>query len=263
MTRKGFSLIELSIVIVLVGLLVAGVATGQRLKKEADMRRLVQDVERVQVALNSFYATYDQLPGDFNNATRFWSSSANGDGDGQISYLNNSAGAGVSEAGRLFEHLSLAGLYEGNFNPGAVLAANTGSSTDMLPRTIREGYILVTNLTDKGSATFVGNNQIGGNSVNVIRIGTNTTTLPHINSHVGSHILTVDEAALLDKKIDDGLARGGKFTGHNDYIYLGWIAERCLQFSSGVTHDPNLDRGGAFYSTGTSNVCNVSFDTQF
>ena len=107
-------------------------------------------------------------------------------------------------------------------------------------------------------------NHIGGTSVNVIKIGGKETTFSHSNSHLGSGLFTVEEAVLLDKKIDDGLARSGKVTGHNEFVNADSSTdEQCLVFSSGTTHNPALFAGGASYNMGSDFKCNVSFDTAF
>ena len=51
---SGFTLIELSIVIVIIGLIVAGVVGGQVLVKQAKLKGVVSDVEKYRTALNAF-----------------------------------------------------------------------------------------------------------------------------------------------------------------------------------------------------------------
>ena len=63
----AFSLIELSIVLIIIGLLVAGVTGGQSLIKSAKIRAFMNELNSYRQATSSFYASKDRLPGDLNN----------------------------------------------------------------------------------------------------------------------------------------------------------------------------------------------------
>lgn len=127
--KKGFTLIELSIVLVIVGLLVGGVLVGQDLIEAAKLRSITSDSTKYQTAINTFRLKYNALPGDMPNATAFWGAvvgscttvagtgtqTCNGDNDKKfdytISYFSNS----LHEPWRAWQHLSNAGLIEGNY----------------------------------------------------------------------------------------------------------------------------------------------------
>ena len=72
--RKGFSLVELSIVLVILGLLVGGVLSGQSLIRAAELRAATQEYQRYYTATQTFRDKYFAIPGDFNNAQAFWDS---------------------------------------------------------------------------------------------------------------------------------------------------------------------------------------------
>lgn len=266
MARKGFSLIELSIVILIVGLLLLGITSATKLVKQAEMRKLIAEVDEIKQAMQTFFGAYNELPGDMENATIFFTGTGNGDGDGNIEVIADSAGAGASEVGRVFEHLSKAEIYEGEFTPGNRLASEIIPTTpEMAPDSIRNSKIIVTSYTERGGWPMNGpRNNIGGNSVNVIRLGRHVNNISHTNTFLGIGIFTIEEVILLDRKFDDGLARSGVFTGHNEFLDTDSESEeQCLTFSSGTTHNPALDRGGADYNPATTFMCNVSFDTDF
>ena len=61
--NKGFSLIELSIVLIILGLLVAGVTGGASLIKSAQLRSVVTEFTNYRTAYNSYYAQFGRVPG--------------------------------------------------------------------------------------------------------------------------------------------------------------------------------------------------------
>lgn len=70
--HRGFSLVELSIVLVILGLLVGGVLAGQSLIKAASARKTLAWNTGMQTNFNTFRDKYFALPGDMTNATDFW-----------------------------------------------------------------------------------------------------------------------------------------------------------------------------------------------
>jgi len=62
--KSAFSLIELSIVLIIIGLLIAGITGGASLIKSSELRSVISEAKSYQVAVNSFYAQYDSYPGD-------------------------------------------------------------------------------------------------------------------------------------------------------------------------------------------------------
>ena len=72
----AFSLIELSIVLIIIGLLVAGITGGASLIESAKIIQFTREIEEWQQSINSFYVLKDRLPGDANN-------------DGKIGYGSN------------------------------------------------------------------------------------------------------------------------------------------------------------------------------
>lgn len=72
MQRSGFTLIELSVVLVIVSLIVAGVTVGQDLYESAKLRKVISTKESYVLAINSFRLKYDCLPGDCRQASTFF-----------------------------------------------------------------------------------------------------------------------------------------------------------------------------------------------
>ncbi len=130
--RHGFSLVELSIVLVILGLLVGGVLTGQSLIRAAELRSVTTEFTKYQAAVNTFRDKYFQLPGDMNNATSFWGAAhatpatclttvgigtqtCNGDGGGNFLGASTAANSRV-ESFMFWQHLANSGLIEGSYN---------------------------------------------------------------------------------------------------------------------------------------------------
>jgi prepilin-type N-terminal cleavage/methylation domain-containing protein len=66
--NKGFSLIELSIVLIIIGLLVAGITGGASLIKSAELRSIMTEARSYKIAISTYYASQDALPGDDDNS---------------------------------------------------------------------------------------------------------------------------------------------------------------------------------------------------
>ena len=68
--KKGFSLIELSVVLVILGLLIATVTVGKDLIRSAAMRAVITQITDLQTQLGAFLLRYNALPGDITNADK-------------------------------------------------------------------------------------------------------------------------------------------------------------------------------------------------
>ena len=201
--KQGFTLVELSIVLVILGLLVGGVLTGQSLIRSAELRAIVTERDKFATALNAFKDKYLALPGDMPNAYAYWgtacgtnattlSTGCNGDGDGVLNYGT------TGENSKLWEHLSRAGLVEGTFDGTAGTAAALLVSS--LPKSkFSQAYWDMTN--DSGTDYL----NIAGKSDLYAVIGSYQSDkyLAPLNS------LTNGEALNVDLKTDDGRADTG------------------------------------------------------
>jgi prepilin-type N-terminal cleavage/methylation domain-containing protein len=111
--QKGFTLVEIAIVLVIVGLLIGGVLKGQEMITNAKIKRIESDNAGIQAAIFSYQDRYLQLPGDDDAANgRFDSGPVSGNGDGTIAG-NWQAPAAADETGYFWTHLRSSGLVNG------------------------------------------------------------------------------------------------------------------------------------------------------
>ncbi len=119
--RKGFSLVELSIVLVILGLLVGGILAGQSLIRASELRAVTVERSRYITAAQAFRDKYLAIPGDFASASSVWASATNGNGDGRLGYGTNTQ---KLEMPGFWQQLALAGLIEGSYT--GALDSNSG-----------------------------------------------------------------------------------------------------------------------------------------
>jgi prepilin-type N-terminal cleavage/methylation domain-containing protein len=222
--RHGFSLVELSIVLVILGLLVGGVLSGQSLIRAAEIRDVGTQISKNSVAIHSFQDKYMALPGDMANAVKFWSmasgastdaqcaalttaatgkNTCNGNGDGRVGRLNSANDATNYEMFRAWQHMANAGLIEGSYEgvTGALNArdANVGRN---VPAT-RIATIGITYAFISGSTGLVAD--VEGNTFSIggedNRAGQGPTWAP---------FLKPEELYNIDVKLDDGKPGYGK-----------------------------------------------------
>src|SRR3954466_9758314 len=85
--QSGFTLVEIAIVLVIIGLLLGGILKGQEMITQAKIKNVVNDFNGITAAVNSYQDRYRALPGDDLNAATRWASAgtvAKGNGDGQF-----------------------------------------------------------------------------------------------------------------------------------------------------------------------------------
>jgi len=102
--QVGFTLIEIAIVLVIIGLLLGGVLKGQEMITNSKIKRTSNDYNGVAAAVYSYLDRYSALPGDDPNANGRWGL-VDGDGDGVIGT--------AAERASVWAHLRASGLVAG------------------------------------------------------------------------------------------------------------------------------------------------------
>ncbi len=227
---NGFSLVELSIVLVILGLLTGGILTGQNLIRNAELRSVTTEIQRYQAAVYTFRDKYMALPGDMTNATDFWGTdpdgcpgdesdtsmteaTCNGNGDGKIHWYINATTGGESH--RFWQHLANAGLIEGSFT-GTQSGGSCGGGIPGSCNVTLGVNAPASRLSSAGwSISHLGDVASGhgyyfeSNYGNVLFFGA-------VSNWTTAAVLEPEEAWNIDKKVDDGKPGTGKVLPWNN-----------------------------------------------
>ena len=220
--QGGFTLIELSIVLVIIGLIVGGVLVGQDLISAAEVRAQMSQVEKTNTAVNTFRVKYNGLPGDISNASTFGfddnstRGGANlGDGDGQI---EAAAGDQCGETFWFWGDLSQANLLEG------------GSIADVAST----ATACLGGATWANDGTFAPEGRLGGSALVYSDSGLNYFYVG-APSDIGDDGVVDHEAALknidaynIDQKLDDGVPGTGQVQAMDNFGTLSATANDCI-----------------------------------
>ena len=218
---KGFTLVELSIVLVIIGLLIGGILVGQSLIGSSKTIALVRQIQQIEAAAATFKSKYKYLPGD--------APAYGGDGDGIIdqnteayTYFANS----LTQNGLINDVYELSSgnpflkaMYGNGIEFGHSPGAETGPaviSAITVPNTVKKNYFLVSSM-NAGCCGI-------GADIWYSSWGAFMSFLP-------------SEVAAVDKKIDDGDAG---LT--NTETYVGTVVAKGLRNGydpSGYFEGPN------------------------
>lgn len=214
--KSAFSLVELSIVLVILGLLVGGVLSGQSLIKASELRAIITEHDRYATAVRSFRDKYLQLPGDMSQATQIWGKNAaycngdpgtatttgtcngNGDGNIDIALVPDSS----SDMFQFWHQLDLAGLIEGHYTgiAGPAHVHDSSVNTNVPGSRMPNAVWSVENVPSSAGDIRNFNVETG----NVFMLGAAVTgECPY------GKVLTPEQAWNIDTKMDDGKPASG------------------------------------------------------
>jgi prepilin-type N-terminal cleavage/methylation domain-containing protein len=129
-SQSGFTLVEIAIVLVIIGLLLGGVLKGQELINSAKVKNYATDFRNIPVMLYSYQDKYKRLPGDDSSAaTRFGATTTAGDGNGLIGGTWNSSTL-TDESVRFWQHIRMANIATGSTDFSTIALANLPTNAE-------------------------------------------------------------------------------------------------------------------------------------
>ncbi len=212
--QKGFTLIEMSIVLVIIGLIIGGILKGQEIIESSRQKNLITQIDSTRAALTTFLERFNAMPGDLSNAqgtaavariSTDTTNYRNGDGDGIVEPAAAAAtaagivavdsGANTSESQQFWVHLAGARLIDGVTPLPTATGYGDGNSAPAAPfpgagLTVAYGTYADVAI-DSRTATWV-------------RVHRGTPAAPAAG-------LTPKQMFQLDGKTDDGLPAQGTF----------------------------------------------------
>ena len=245
----GFTLIETSVVILIISMLLACIAVGGSLIQEAKTRAIISDFADISTGYKAFKVRYDSVPGDMINATSYWpngtcavtTSDCDGNGNAIIDTQYESMAT--------WRHLSLAGMANYGLEP---FSSNTTImliiGTDIpASRVEGGGYMMVS-----GDTTLLGidaaiKSSLWNDGTNAVFIG--RQILPN-SVYLNRGALTGLQAFNIDQKADDAhISSSGTFLGadtgnirtfeENELIGPNSTPNKCLSAAAPFTYVVN------------------------
>lgn len=236
--KNGFTLVELSIVLVIIGLLIGGILIGQSLISSVEKRRMFSELQQIDIMVQQYESKFRYLPGDAPNAYTLFgaacgtdssastSGACNGNGNGQVGQNYNNPDPGGwephGEAAKAWMHLRLAGFIKNNESPlDGGCNVNGGTGCRLRDTTNNYAY------DDDNQFSFcIGHNAgIGGTYISTrpynthkwgITVSESTAVIDNvfycsysIQSSSGHSSFNAQDILEFDKKYDDGVANTG------------------------------------------------------
>lgn len=214
--QSGFTLIEIAIVLVIIGLLLGGVLKGQELINTARVRALNNSVDGITAAWFSFQDRYRAFPGDYTQATVNLPNAgglvADGDGNGRVG-ITGAATDSPAERANVWVQLQAAGYVTGNYDATDVAVAEYGCPVDTCP--------------DNGF----------GAGMN-LSFGEQVRGAPGVDAHelITGRGIPVEVLAELDRKVDDGEPETGAMQlGAGGTGWLAADSTACQRDNAGTS----------------------------
>lgn len=254
--KSAFSLIELSIVLIIIGLLIAGVTGGAALIKSSELRSVMGEARGYAVAVNAFYTQYDALPGDYTIGIK--NTGITGDGDNEIDYYRAASASG-SESANAWATLRHIGAIDAISTADPVIATtepvfgNTSTATAPGSKIKGAGWVFDYRRQIEGLAAAAANQNVvvltstmtvDPTAGAISPLGTSTAVSNTVAALIGADALSIDV------KIDDGVANSGKVRGVNPAVDNDTTGT-CFAYSASAASN--------YITTNSTKVCALSY----
>ncbi len=212
--QKGFTLIEMAVILVILGIVAGGIIAGRSIVKASELKSVISNINDIKTSIKSFRLKYNALPGDFRNAKDYWPdpkcvadafSPCNGNGNGKIN-----EGASTAENFRAWNHLSLGGFMRELYT-GTRDSLKATLTVNMPPSGVMGGGFQLRGVTIYGRSQ--------GNSIQFSS---------EENNDMDGGILAAGQAFSIDEKIDDGLADSGQVFTTKGYSGSSFFSSGCV-----------------------------------
>ena len=208
--QDGFTLVEISIVMIIIGLLIGGTFGGMKLIENMQVNKTVQDLKAIESAALTFKDTYSRLPGDMpNTAARLPSCTdapcaTGGNGDKVLDpFRNSGVMTSTSEGFTFWHHLAAADLLSVRVEPTTSLNFGEGQPSAALEGGYRIAGGFNSSFSDPTAKPFEGTALFNGNEA--------TAAPTYLNMQIIS-CLSIEN---VDRKMDDSRAYDGWVIGWN------------------------------------------------
>lgn len=265
--RGGFTLVELSIVLIIIGLLTAGILVGRDLIRAAQMRAQIAQLNELDTAVNAFRLKYNCLPGDCADAVEQGLGSdsnpgANGDGNGVLDVdiiLTVHYNLSTPEPANFWYHLSQAGMLAGNYPgyTGSLLIPGVDTPPLKMPGTgpTENFWTGPNSYNSSGGLCVVYPTQVINHLGDpVFNFGTKHVV--YLSSRCDGFpggLYRAPDAYNMDTKIDDGLPKSGRMQSFM-YGLITWdlfedmfLSGGCIKtLPTGKVYDPKAVNGDGY-----------------
>ena len=234
--NSGFSLLEISIVLVVISFIAASVVGGMQLSNSAKLRVVIAEMQEYNSFVMSFKEKFKYYPGDIPVATKYWSGSDNGNGD----WLIGSDDIEDDENYLAFSHLSLAGFTSDYFT-GEI--ESSGAESKIGVNVPRSSY-------GTGSTYYFYSSDHWDNykDGNALILSGATTNLGWDDYQV-----KIKDAYYIDNKIDDSMPYTGALITYSN------VDGDCVDASSRLSDSPASLSAVNYNLTDASNLCTIAY----
>jgi len=253
--KSAFSLIELSIVLIIIGLLIAGVTGGASLIKSSQLRSVMGEARGYAVAVNAFYSQFNGIPGDFPTAI---GNSLAGDNDSTIEYYGAASAAG-SESANAWVALRTIGAIDSISLATPVIATvppifgSTATATAPASKIQSAGWVFDYRTYVEGALAAAANQNVVILTSTINGTPAAATTTPILGTNISTAAVPGSDALSIDSKIDDGIANAGKVRGINPGVPVSTTG------TTATCYDYSASTNAIYKTASTSKTCALSY----